>query len=159
MINLCFIKTNQILSKMKRLLLTLLLACAAQVALAQDVITYRTDQTFDDVVFGLENAILDQGLIVDQVSHVGEMLARTGQDVGSDTKIFEAANVYLFCSAVLSRKMMEADPLNIGFCPYGVFVAEGSEGVRIGFRAMPAGAMQEVHALLDEIAREAAEIE
>lgn len=144
---------------MKKPFATLLAVFVSSAALADPIVSYPYEGSFDDATFNVESAIIDRGLVIDYTSHVGEMLARTGQDVGSDTKIFEAANVYLFCSAVLSRKMMEADPLNIGFCPYGVFVAEGSEGVRIGFRAMPAGAMQEVQALLDEIAREAAEIE
>ena len=39
-------------------------------AFAQDVVTYTTDDSFDDVIFGLENAILDQGLLVEGTSHV-----------------------------------------------------------------------------------------
>ena len=39
---------------------------------------------------------------VSLVSHTGEMLARTGADVGSDVKIFDAADIFLFCSAVIS---------------------------------------------------------
>ena len=44
---------------------------------AEDVVTYTTDESFEDVVFGLESAILDQGLVIDSTSHVGEMLNRT----------------------------------------------------------------------------------
>ena len=51
--------------------------------------------------------------------------------------------------------MMEVDPTNIAFCPYGVFVAETDGAVTVGYRHYPDGAMQEVQALLDEIAREA----
>ena len=89
-------------------------------------------------------------------SHVGEMLNRTGADVGSDTKVFDAADVFLFCSAVLSRKMMEADAMNVAHCPYGVFVTDRDGVVSIGYRNLPEGDMQEVQTLLDSIAREAA---
>ncbi|MGY9032035.1 MAG: DUF302 domain-containing protein, partial [Rhodobacterales bacterium] len=68
---------------------------------------------------------------------------------------YDNAQVFVFCSAVLSRKMMEADPTNIAFCPYGVFVADTDGAVTVGYRHYPDGAMQEVQALLDEIAREA----
>ena len=44
---------------------------------AQEIVSYETDQSFDDVVFGLESAILDRGLVIDGQNHVGEMLART----------------------------------------------------------------------------------
>ena len=63
--------------------------------------------------------------------------------------------MFLFCSAVVSRKVMEEDPMNIAHCPYGVFVAERDGDVMVGYRTYPDGAMQEVQALLDEIAREA----
>lgn len=123
---------------------------------AQDIVSYETDQSFDDVVFGLESAILDRGLVIDGQNHVGEMLARTREDVGSDKVIYEHAEVYSFCSAVLSRKMMEADPLNIGFCPYDIFVAQPvGEKVIVGFRNFPEGPMKEVQSLLDSIARSA----
>ena len=123
---------------------------------AQKIMSYETDQSFDDVVFGLESAILDRGLVIDGQNHVGEMLARTREDVGSEKIIFEHAEVYSFCSAVLSRKMMEADPLNIGFCPYDIVVAQPvGENVTIGFRNFPEGPMKEVQSLLDSIARSA----
>ncbi|MBV1867718.1 MAG: DUF302 domain-containing protein [Marinosulfonomonas sp.] len=125
-------------------------------AMAQDATTtYPFDGDFDDATFSVESAILDRGLVIDYVSHVGEMLARTGGDVGSDVHIYDAADVFLFCSAVLSRKMMEADPLNIAHCPYGVFVTDRDGVVEIGYRHLPDGAMQDVQALLDSLVREA----
>ena len=83
------------------------------------------------------------------------MLSRTGSDVGSETKLFEAADIFVFCSAVISREMMEADPMNIAHCPYGVFVAETADGVMVGRRDYPDGAMDKVEALLDGIIDEA----
>ena len=93
---------------------------------------------------------------MDWISHVGEMLERTRADVGSDVVLFDNADIYMFCSATLSRKVMEADPANIAHCPYGVFVTEREGEVQVGYRNMPEGPMQDVQALLDDIAREAA---
>lgn len=143
---------------MKHVLFGAALMLAAQVAVAQDAVTYTVDQSFDDVEFGLESAIVDRGLVIDAVSHVGEMLERTRADVGSDMVLFTQANVYNFCSATLSRKVMEADPMNIIYCPYGIFVFEMPDNpgqVTIGYRTMPEGPMKEVEALLDDITRSA----
>ena len=141
---------------MIRSILAVFLATALP-AHAQDMVTYTTDQSFDDVVFGVENAIIDQGLLVEYVSHVGEMLARTRADVGSDVVLFQSAEVFSFCSAALSRKVMEADVMNLRFCPYGIFVMQqpDSDAVTIGYRTYPDGAMQEVQALLDTITKAA----
>ena len=135
------------------------LVTAPAIASAQesDATTYPFDGSFEDATFAVENAIISEGLVIDHVSHVGEMLARTGADVGSDVKIFDGADVYLFCSANLSRKVMEADPMNLRFCPYSVFVMDRDGAVTVGYRNMPQGPMQEVQALLDKIAKTALE--
>jgi len=142
---------------MKSLLLGGILGVAsAGFAIAGDNSTvYEFDGSFDDATFSVESAIVDRGLVIDYVSHTGEMLNRTAGDVGSDTKLFEAADIFVFCSAVLSRKVMEADPMNIAHCPYGIFVADREGQVMVGYRNYPDGPMQEVQALLDEIAQEA----
>ncbi|MBF9043622.1 DUF302 domain-containing protein [Rhodobacterales bacterium HKCCE4037] len=122
---------------------------------AQDVITYDFEGSFDDATFAVESAIVNRGLVIDYVSHVGDMLNRTGEDVGSETMIFENADIFLFCSAAISRRVMEADPMNIVHCPYSIFVAEMDGEVMLGHRAYPDGPMQEVEAVLDAIILEA----
>ena len=147
---------------MKRLLATLALTIAASSVSAADMITYDTDQSFDDVTFGLENAILDAGLVIDHISHTGDILERTKGDVGSDVTLFLHADVYSFCSAKLSRDVMEADPMNIVFCPYDIFVMvrpETPDVTTIGFRTFPDGAMKTIEALLDGIAKAAIGLE
>lgn len=142
---------------MKRILLAGLAALALAVpAAAQEAVTYETEASFDDAAFALENAIINRGLVIDYVSHVGEMLERTKEDVGGTKTIFEAADVFLFCSASLSREVMEADPMNLAHCPYGLFVAERDGTVMVGYRTYPEGEMQKVQTLLDSLAREAA---
>jgi len=139
-----------------RTLLTAALLALALPASAQEFVSYPTEDAFDDASFALESTIIGRGLVIDYVSHVGEMLARTKEDVGGTKDIFEAADIYLFCSAAVSRQVMEVDPMNIIHCPYRVFVADQGGDVTIGYGVMPEGAMQVVQDLLDSIAREAA---
>ena len=134
------------------------LVLSAGPALASDpAVIHPFDGSFGDAAFAVESAIIGRGLVIDYVSHTGEMLNRTAADVGSDKKLFEEADIFLFCSAQLSRKVMEADPMNIAQCPYGIFVAEREGAVSIGYRTYPEGPMQEVQALLEEIVQEALE--
>ncbi len=130
---------------------------AAAPALADGLTTYPFEGSFEDATFAVESAIVGQGLVIDYVSHTGDMLNRTGADVGSDVQLFTAADIFLFCSATLSRKVMEADPANIAHCPYGIFVTDKDGAVEIGYRHYPDGPMQEVQALLDTIVQEAIE--
>jgi uncharacterized protein (DUF302 family) len=146
-----------------------MLAAGIVSAAGQDVpdgvTAYQVEAAFEDVRFDLENAIVNRGLVIDYVSHIGTMLDRTGEDVGSDTALYANAQSMLFCSANLSRKAMEADPANIAYCPYALFVYEqaGMPGkVTVGYRNLAEtgsddskAAIAEVNALLDEIAREA----
>lgn len=140
------------------LLGSFLILCSTLTGWAQEASTsYAFDGDFDDATFAVESAIVDQGLVIDYVSHVGDMLKRTGSDVGSDKKLFDEAQIFVFCSAVLSRKVMEADPANIAHCPYGIFVANQDGAVSIGYRNYPQGPMQEVQSLLNDIVKEALE--
>jgi uncharacterized protein (DUF302 family) len=139
---------------MRKTLTAALLALALP-AHADGVVSYATEDAFDDATFAVESAIVDRGLVIDYVSHVGEMLARTKEDVGGTKDLFDAADIFLFCSAQLSRQVMEADAMNIAHCPYGVIVMDQGGAVSIGYRDLPDG-MEAVESLLDEIAREAA---
>lgn len=140
---------------MRSFLLGCLFSIATAAAADGTSTVYDYDGTFEDAAFGVETAIVGKGLVIDYVSHTGEMLNRTGEDVGSTVPLFEEADIFLFCSAIVSRSVMEADPMNIAHCPYGIFVAEREGKVMVGYRNYPDGPMQEVQALLDEIAREA----
>lgn len=141
---------------MKRAALCLALFCANS-AFAQDPVTFNFDGDFEDAKFAVESAIVGKGLVIDYVSHVGDMLNRTGADVGSDKILFEQADIFVFCSASVSRKVMEADPLNIAYCPYGIYVADQNGAVTVGYRSYPDGPMKEVESLLQEIVAEAVE--
>src|SRR5574341_1722826 len=131
------------------------------------VVTYsKSGAKFDDVVEDLKLAIEAKGLVVDYTSFVGRMLERTGKDVGSTRKLYADAQAFVFCSAALSRKTMEADPANVSLCPYSIMVyapASAPGTVHVSYRrpwrpdgsASSKAALKEVEALLDGIAREA----
>lgn len=140
---------------MKLFLTVITSVLMTQSAIAQEATSYAFDGSFDDATFAVESAIIGKGLIIDYVSHTGDMLNRTGTDVGSDVVLFDAADIFVFCSAVLSREVMEANPMNIAHCPYGIFVADREGEVTIGYRNYPQGEMQKVQALLDEITKDA----
>ena len=131
------------------------------------VVTYsKKGLKFADVRDELKLAIEDKGLVIDYESFVNRMLERTGKDVGSARKLYTDAQAFVFCSAALSRKTMEADPANVSLCPYSIMVyatAADPGTVRVSYRrpwrpdgaAASKAALKEVEALLDGIARKA----
>lgn len=130
------------------------------------IVTYSKTAKFDDVRDDLKLAIEAKGLVIDYESYINRMLERTGKDVGSTRKIYADAQAFVFCSAVLSRKTMEADPANIAQCPYSMVVyatVQEPEKVHVAYRrpwrpegsAASRAALQEVERLLDGIARKA----
>lgn len=116
--------------------------------------------TFEDVSFAVEQTIINEGLVIDLRSHVGEMLKRTKDDVGGEADLFTHADIFSFCSATLSRAAMEADLSNLQFCPYGIFVYETADApgqVTVGHRLYPGESMAPVNALLTRLVDAAAE--
>lgn len=104
--------------------LALYLAASSVLAQGTALMLYSKEAGYDDVKFDLQNAIISRGLTVDFNGKVSTMLERTGADVGSTRPIYKQAEYFTFCSAKLSRATMEAAPVNVGFCPYVVFIYE-----------------------------------
>lgn len=140
--------------------LSLAAAFAMPAAAQDDVTLYQADMPFEDVASSVEEAIINRGYVVDYRGYIGEMLQRTAEDVGAKEQLYRNAEFFQFCSAVLSRQVMEENVGNIAYCPYIVFVyeTEAEAGtVNVGYRHLPAGEGRDrVNELLDEIAREAA---
>lgn len=114
-----------------RITIALLFACTSLgvTAQADDIpvippITHQVEGEFEDIAFSVENAIINAGLVIESHSHVGDMLARTKEDVGGKKDIYANAELFTFCSSTVSREVMEADPLNIQYCPYSIFLFE-----------------------------------
>jgi len=154
---------------MLRALLIALLATVSTVAMAADpspLVTYTKQGKFEDVRDDLKLAIENKGLVVDYQSYLNRMLDRTGKDVGSTQSIYADAQAFVFCSASLSRKTMEADPANAAMCPYAMVVyatVKEPGKVHVSYRrpwrpdGSPASkaALKDVEKLLDAIARQA----
>lgn len=154
---------------MRRALVFALLTAFCSLALAADpqpVVTYSKRAKFEDVRDDLKIAIESKGLVIDYQSFINKMIERTGADVGSTRKIYADAQSFVFCSAALSRKTMEADPANVAMCPYAITVyatAQAPDRVVVAYRrpwrpdgsAASKAALKEVEALLDGIARAA----
>lgn len=134
-------------------------AAAPIVATAQEPITREVEGSFDDIAAAVESAIVNAGLVIDSRSYVGDMLARTKEDVGGEKDIFTQADVFTFCSATVSREVMERDVQNLQFCPYSIFVYETPDApnkVVIGHQDYAERGVPEINALLDPIMEEAA---
>ncbi len=86
------------------------------------VVMRAIDGNFEEIRDRVAFAVESQGLVVDHTAKVGEMLARTGKDLGETRQIFGKAEVLEFCSALVSRHMVQADPQLLAFCPYGIAV-------------------------------------
>jgi len=141
------------------------LALAAGTALAQAPLAkYSASGEFDAVKEDLLLAIQGRGLVVDHTSYIGNMLERTGKDVGAAKRVYLKAEAVQFCSAIVSRRTMEADPANIAYCPYVIalyVLAQEPGTVYAVYRRMGAtgeeatrAALRAVDELLDGIVRE-----
>lgn len=143
------------------------LTALCSLALAADpppVVSYSKKAKFEDVRDDLNSAIEDRGLVVDYHAFINKMIERTGKDLGSTRKVYLDAQAFVFCSAALSRKMMEADPANASMCPFSITVyatVQEPDRVYVTYRrpwrpdgsAASRAALNEVDALLDSIAR------
>lgn len=149
---------------MRRLLLATAAAAvmvSSAFAAGNDVATVTTDQPFEDVATAVQNAIINKGYTIDYHGFIGDMLKRTAGDVGSSKELYKDAEFFTFCSAVVSRDVMEGDIADIAYCPYVVFVYEDAATpgtVTIGHRKLPEGGRRDqVNVILDDIIKAAAE--
>ena len=117
------------MTRLLAVLLGLFLALSAAADDGTSVVTVKGK--FADVKDDLVAAIEQRGLVVNFVSHVGDMLERTGRDLGKTKRIYDQAEVIEFCSATASRAMTEADPQNLAYCPYtiAIYTLPGRPGV------------------------------
>lgn len=144
---------------MKQLILgTFAAALVAGSAAADGFYTVDVKADFEDIVMDVEDAITNRGLVIDHISYVGQMLERTRGDVGSDAELFTDARIFSFCSATLSREVMEAKLRNLQFCPYHVYVYQSAEEdapVVVGYREFNEPTMRPINYLLQQIVAEA----
>jgi len=116
---------------------TLCILPAAWVYASSHIVEMSVESVFEDVSIDIDNAIANRGFVVDYKGHVGEMLNRTADDVGSSNMVYLYADTWQFCSSVLSRQMVEINPSNIAYCPYIIYAFELTSQpgtVVVGFR-------------------------
>lgn len=140
---------------------------AAPAALAGGVKSYSKKAEFDDIRFELTNAIIDRGLKVQTNGKLAAMLKRTGADLGNGKAIYKHAEYFSFCSAKLSRAMMEADPLNAAYCPFVMSIIVSTskpDEVTVSYQKHPTTgnpasikAFAAIDKMLDQIARQVME--
>jgi uncharacterized protein (DUF302 family) len=147
-------------------LAALLIPVAASADDATAPRAYTTTGAYADVRQEIEDGVVNAGLKIDYRGNIGEMLKRTGEDVGSTAEVYKNAEFFTFCSARLSRAAMEADPANLAVCPYVVYLYEPAAKpgeVTVGYRRpigapgdASAKAVAEIDSLLDGIVKSAA---
>ena len=121
----------------------------------------KVESPYEDVVDDIKNAIAERGIKINNISHIGNMLARTAKAVGATKQVFTHAEAIEFCSSTISRATMEADPHNIVFCPYiiAIYSLPGEDDVTyVSYRRpIPVGtpesqaSIKAVEGLLEEI--------
>lgn len=155
------------MNMVKSLLLTTLVYICASFAMAAeqlDLQTYQSRAEYLDVRQNLIDAIINRGFVIDFNGRVGDMLKRTRPDIGGKS-LYSDAEYLIFCSAIMSRKTMETDIHNIGYCPYVITVYESNANpgtIYVSFRRLTSSdntdhSLAAVQKMLDEIAREAVE--
>ena len=106
-----------------KFLLGMLLGLLALAAQADEFsVVFKTHGNFADVRNVLVASIEGKGLKINHSNLIGDMLERTGPAVGRTNKIYGQAEQFEFCSADISRAMMEADPHAIVMCPYSIAI-------------------------------------
>ena len=96
--------------KTVRVLLAAAVAMFWAGAASADVVSAKAKGSFSEVKDNVVLAIQSRGFKIDYTAYIGNMLERTGKDVGSTKRVYGDAEALQFCSAVVSRKMMERHP-------------------------------------------------
>ncbi len=153
------------ISLMRIILLVICLAPWKAGAAQPDVALYTVKGSFDAVKERMVMAIENRGLVLNYTARIGDMLERTGKDIGRATPVYGKAEMVEFCSARVSRDTVEADPHNIVYCPYAIAIytlPKEQGAVYVSYRktsmhGSPSSvkALRAVDALLDGIVREA----
>ena len=109
---------------MKKILAIVMLFSMPMLGWAADnyAVLFKAHGTYQEVRDQVQSAIEGKGLKINTTHKIAEMLERTGKDIGATRQIYENAEQFDFCSAEISRKMMEADPHAIAMCPYLISV-------------------------------------
>ena len=151
---------------MKKMLAVCALFSLSLPALAAEPysVLFKTQGDFSFVRDAVQIAIEGKGLMINHTNLIAGMLERTGKDLGATKQVYTNGEQFEFCSATISRAMMEADPHAIVMCPFNisVYTIPADPHVYIAFIKPPATenpalkkALTDIEALLTEIVRDA----
>jgi uncharacterized protein (DUF302 family) len=151
---------------MNRLIALCALVCLPLSAMAAEgyTVVFKTQGTFQDVRDALQIAIEGKGLKINHTNMIADMLERTGKDLGATRQVYVDGEQFEFCSARVSREMMEADPHAIVMCPYivSVYTVPSDKNVYLAYRKPATSknpalkkALADVEKLLTEIIKDA----
>jgi uncharacterized protein (DUF302 family) len=93
------------------------LATPAQAASPGVIVHALQPLAYEDARAALLDAMVDEGLAPPGINPFGEMLARTAPDLGHRADFFERAEIFSFCSARISARLVTEDRHNIALCP------------------------------------------
>ncbi|MGA7181345.1 MAG: DUF302 domain-containing protein [Thiobacillaceae bacterium] len=154
---------------MNKLMLVMFLGLISMAAQAREDSSelFKTHGKFEDVRDMVVAAIEGRGLKINHTNYIADMLARTGRDLGATKQVYVNGEQFEFCSAKISREMMEADPHAIVMCPDIISVytiPNDGDTVYIAYRKPAASknkalrkALSDVDGLLSGIIKEAIE--
>ena len=151
---------------MKPFLTLCAMLCLPLSALAAEgyTVLFKTQGDFQFVRDAVESAIEGKGLKINHTNKIAEMLKRTGKDLGATKQVYVNGEQFEFCSATISRQMMEADPHAMVMCPYvvSVYTIPDDKNVYIAYRKTATSknpalkkALANVEKLLTEIIKDA----
>lgn len=151
---------------MKTMLATLLCVGMPLIAQAADnyAVIFKAHGSYPEVRALVQSAIEGKGLKINTMHKISDMLDRTGKDIGATKRVYENAEQFDFCSADISRRMMEADPHAIAMCPYliSVYKLPNEKHVYIAYRRPAATknprlkkVLSDVDKMMTEIIKEA----
>ena len=118
---------------------------------------WQVEGDYEEVRDDLKDAIESRGMVISYISHAKAMLDRTGKDIGyPDTVYPHGAEIFLFCKADTSQKLVRVNPHHVVLCPYAIAVYDvaGEPGrVYLSYRVAPEDTpeYQPVERLLREI--------
>lgn len=151
---------------MRKMLAVFAVLCLPLSALAAEdySVLFKAQGSFQEVRDAVEASIEGKGLKINHTNKIAEMLERTGKDLGATKQVYVNGEQFEFCSATISRRMMEADPHAMVLCPYiiSVYTIPNDKNVYIAYRKPAASknpalkkALTEVEKLLNEIIKDA----
>jgi hypothetical protein len=91
---------------------------------------------YGDVREDLLLAIEARGFVVGAIGDLGMMLGRSAPDFGR-ARVYLHAEYFNFCPAQLAHALAAADPANLGYCPFQMFMFEATANpgtIVVGYR-------------------------